>query len=187
VSEADKSKLLDKADAVLLVIDIQERFRKHIVDFGSMVRHVATLVKACRILSVPVLVTEQYSQGLGRTVPELLELLGPAPVFEKNCFSVSGADGLASHLDALQRKQIIVCGIETHVCVNQSVHHLMAAGYQVHLIEEALGARVESNKRIGLAKMYQSGAHPSSVEMALFEMLKQSGSDEFKAIQNLVK
>lgn len=187
MTEANKSKLLDRADAVLLVIDVQERFREHIADFDSMVRHVATLVKACRILAVPVLVTEQYAKGLGRTVPELLDLLGTAPVFEKNCFSVTGADGLPSHLDALQRKQIIVCGIETHVCVNQSVHQLIAAGYQVHLVEEALGARVEHNKRIGLAKMYQSGAQPSSVEMALFEMLKQSGSDEFKAIQSLVK
>lgn len=180
-------KLLSKTDAVLLVIDVQERFRDHIVDFPIMVGHIRTLIEACSILSVPVLVTEQYSKGLGSTVGELRGLLGASPVFEKSCFSVTGADGLAAHLASLGRSQIVVCGIETHVCVNQSVHHLMALGYQVHLVEEALGARIEHNKRIGLAKMYQSGAQPSSVEMALFEMLQQSGSDEFRAIQKLVK
>lgn len=179
--------LLTENNALLLIIDVQERFREHICGFAPMVRNIGILAEGCRLMGLPIIVTEQYTKGLGPTVAELAEPLKDSVRFEKECFSVCGAAGFSEHLAKLGRKQVLVCGIETHVCVNQSVHELLAEGYQVHLIEDALASRFEHNKGIGLAKMYRSGALPSSVETALLEMLVRSGGDKFKAVQKLVK
>jgi len=180
--------LLDVERAVLLVIDVQERFRDHIFQFPQMAAKIAVMVEAAAILKLPLIVTEQYVSGLGPTVSEIKEKLpADAKTFEKNSFSVCAARGFNKHLDKLGRKQVIVCGIETHVCVNQSVHDLLKKGYEVHLVTDALGSRVIENKEVGLAKMYAAGAIASSVEMSLFEMLVESGTGNFKAVQKLVK
>lgn len=174
---------------MLLVIDVQERFREHIDQFAHVAAKIAVLVESAHILGLPVVVTQQYTSGLGPTVPEIAEKLAVKPVqmFEKMSFSASGAKGFDKHLEKLDRKQIIVCGIETHVCVNQSVHDLLKKGYVVHLVTDALGSRAAENKAAGLAKMYAAGALPSTVEMCLFEMLVESGTENFKAVQKLVK
>jgi nicotinamidase-related amidase len=180
--------LLDAERAVLLIIDVQERFREHIFEFSRLTSAIATLAEAAGILGLPVVVTEQYSRGLGSTVSEIADKLPTGTrVIEKMCFSTCGVEDFNQHLLDLKRKQILVCGIETHVCVNQSVHDLLKNGYEVHLATDALGSRSPDNKLIGLAKMYQAGALPSSVEMSLFEMLVESGTETFKAVQKLVK
>ncbi len=181
--------LVNAERALLLVIDVQERFREHIDQFSQVAAKIAILVESAHILDLPVVVTEQYTKGLGVTVAEIAEKLAakPAKTFEKMCFSASGAKGFDKHLEKLGRQQIIVCGIETHVCVNQSVHDLLKKGYDVHLVTDALGSRAPENKAIGLAKMYAAGALPTTVEMCLFEMLVESGTDKFKAVQKLVK
>lgn len=180
--------LLDAEQAVLLVIDVQERFASHIVDFEKMVANIGILVEAATLLSVPVVVTEQYRKGLGETVASIkAKLLPDVGNFEKSCFSATGSPEVASHLAKLGRNQVIVCGIETHVCVNQTVHDLLRLGYQVHLVTDAVSSRSAENKLVGLAKMYAAGALPSSVECCLFEMLVESGTERFKAVQKLVK
>lgn len=179
-------KLLDADNACLVVVDVQERFASHIDGFAEMTKNIVTLVKTCQILKVPVIITEQYVKGLGPTVHDIAEITD-APRFEKNCFPVTGASGFLSHIQKLQKKQVIVCGIETHVCVNQSVHELLRLNYQVHVVEDAVGSRIAQNKRAGLAKMQASGACITVVEMALFEMLKEAGTADFKAVQALVK
>src|SRR5215470_10185628 len=178
---------LNSEDAVLLIVDIQESFRKHLPDVPTLTRNVSILVEASKILKLPVFVTEQYPQGLGKTMAEIKACLGDFEYFEKNCFSCCDAQGFLQALAAAGRKQIIVIGIEAHVCVNQTVHGLLNEGYTVHVLNDAISSRFPKNKEIGWEKMTQSGAVPSSVEMALFEMLYQSGTDTFKAVQRLIK
>lgn len=172
---------------MLLIVDVQEKFRNHIDQFANLVTAITTMVKASKILDIPVVVTEQYPTGLGPTVSEIAAVLGAHKRFSKQAFSCCQQDDLLDYLKQSKRPQVIVCGIESHVCVNQSVHDLIAAGYAPHLIVEAIGSRSIDNKKVGLKKMIHSGAILSSVEMALFELLKDSDNAKFKAVQQLVK
>ena len=181
---------LDVNDALLVVVDVQERFRGHIDGYEKLISQCATLVRGCEKLSVPVVITEQYPQGLGATVDEIKNIEAesrPRSFFEKSCFSAALAADFADCLEKSGRKQIVVCGIETHVCVNQTVHDLLARGYQTHVVVDAVASRTAVNKETGLAKMFASGAIAATVEMVLFELLVQSGTAEFKQVQRLVK
>lgn len=152
-------------------------------NFETVAHASSTLVRGAEIVGIPILATEQYPQGLGETVPEVAEHLpdGTEPL-EKVCFSAAEADGF----DLGDRDQALVCGIETHVCVNQSVLDLLGRGTEVHVPEEAVGSRFEENRRVGLRKMEQAGAVLTSVETALFELVRRAGTDEFKAVQKLI-
>ncbi len=174
---------LDASRAALVVIDVQEAFRKAVPDFDRVARANAALVRGAQELGVPVVLTEQYPQGLGTTVPEVYELMPEKyqPV-TKTVFSAAEADGF----DLEGRDQVVVGGIETHVCVNQTVLDLLDSGAEVHVAEDAVGSRFPDSKRIGLHKMEQAGAVLSSVETALFELVGRAGSDEFKAVQKLI-
>jgi nicotinamidase-related amidase len=179
--------ILDSQKASLLIVDVQESFRKVLPDLANLTRNIAILVEAAKILKLPVILTEQYPQGLGKTVSEITACLGEHSYFEKNSFSCLGADGLLEALSDSGRKQVIVCGIEAHVCVNQTVHDLLNEGYCVHLVADSVSSRNPKNKEVGIEKMLLSGALPSTVEMALFELLGRSGTDNFKAVQRLIK
>jgi nicotinamidase-related amidase len=170
---------LDRDRAALVVIDVQEAFRPAVQDFDGVVENTRRLMDGAKILGVPVVVTEQYPKGLGRTVDELGEV---APV-EKTCFSAAAADGF----DLGGRDQALVCGIETHVCVSQTAHDLLERGVEVHVARDAVTSRSVENREVGLHKMERSGAIVTSVETALFELLGAAGSDEFKQVQRLVK
>jgi nicotinamidase-related amidase len=174
---------LDASRAALVVVDVQEAFRKAVPDFEQVARANATLVRGAQALGVPVVVTEQYPQGLGTTVPEVYELMpeGYKPI-SKTVFSAAQAEGF----DLEGRDQVIVGGIETHVCVNQTVLDLIEAGTEVHVVEDAVGSRFADSNRVGLHKMEQAGAVLTSVETALFELVGRAGSDEFKAVQKLI-
>jgi len=152
-----------------------------------LTRNISILVEAAKILKVPVFLTEQYPQGLGKTLAEITACMGDHQYFEKTAFSCLGAQGFLKDLQALKRKQVIVCGIEAHVCVNQTVHDLLAAGFTVHLVADAISSRSPKNKEIALEKMFGSGAVPATLEMVLFEMLQESGTETFKAVQRLIK
>jgi nicotinamidase-related amidase len=167
----------------LIVVDVQEGFRKAIPDFDRVAKATATLIEGASIIGVPVVLTEQYPKGLGETAPEVADHLpdGAKPL-EKVCFSAADAEGF----DLGGRDQALVCGIETHVCVNQTVLDLLAAGTDVQVAEDAVGSRTEENKRVGLHKMERAGATLTSVETALFELLGRAGTDEFKTVQRLI-
>ena len=171
----------------MLIIDVQESFRKAIPDFANLTRDISILVEVSKILKMPVVVTEQYPEGLGRTVPELTACLGQHERFEKKSFSCCQQEQLRSYLSSLGRKQVIVTGIESHVCVNQTVHDLLSMNYSPHLIVEAISSRVSKNKEIGIEKMVAAGATLSSLETAIFELLVEAGTENFKAIQRLIK
>lgn len=167
---------------VLVVIDVQEAFRHAVSNFGEVARQCGVLVHAARILGLAVLATEQYPQGLGDTVPEVADALADAPRLPKTVFSACRAEGF----DLGDRDQALVCGIEAHVCVHQTVHDLLDRDVQVHVAADAVSSRTEENRELGLHRMERSGAVLSSVETALFELLGRAGTDEFKAIQKLV-
>jgi nicotinamidase-related amidase len=175
---------LDRNRAALVVIDVQEAFRKALPDFDRVAQSVATLVQGAEAMDVPIVFTEQYPQGLGRTVPEVSDHLpDDLEPIEKVCFSAAQAEGF--DLDDLD--QALVCGIETHVCVNQTVLDLLDQGVEVHLVGDAVGSRSEENRQLGLHRAERSGAVLTSVETALFELLRGSDAAEFKQVQALVK
>jgi nicotinamidase-related amidase len=174
---------LDRDRTTLVVVDVQEGFRKAIPGFERVAKATATLIEGADALGVPVVVSEQYPKGLGETASEVAEHLpdGTDPL-EKVVFSAAEAEGF----DLGGRDQALVCGIETHVCVNQTVLDLLDAGTEVQVVEDAVGSRTEENKRVGLHKMEQAGAALTSVETALFELLGRAGTDEFKTVQKLI-
>ncbi|HEY7267764.1 MAG TPA: isochorismatase family protein [Solirubrobacterales bacterium] len=174
---------LDPERTALIVVDVQEAFRKAIPDFDRVTKATATLIEGAEAIGIPIVVTEQYPRGLGETVPEVAEHLpaGTEPL-EKVCFSATDADGF----DLGGRDQVLICGIETHVCVNQTTLALLGSGVDVQVAEDAVGSRFDENKRVGLHKMERAGAVMTSVETALFELLGRAGTEEFKRVQKLV-
>jgi nicotinamidase-related amidase len=174
---------LDRRRAALVVIDVQEAFRKAVPSFDDVARGAAALVRGAEATGVPILVTEQYPQGLGRTVPEVADRLpeGLEPI-EKVCFSASEADGF----DLGGRDQALVCGVEAHVCVNQTVLDLIDGGIEAHVPVDAVGSRFPQSREIGIEKARRAGAVITNVETALFELVGRAGTDEFKEIQRVV-
>jgi nicotinamidase-related amidase len=174
---------LDPGRAALVVIDVQEAFRKAVPVFDEVARAAGTLVEGAKVVGIPVVATEQYPNGLGHTVPEVADHLpdGVEPI-EKVVFSAVEADGFGLG----GADQALVCGIETHVCVNQTVLDLLASGVDVHVVEDAVGSRSKQNWKLGLHKMEQVGATLTSVETALFELVGRAGTDEFKQVQKLI-
>ena len=178
------SRLLERGRTTLVVVDVQEAFRPAVRKFDRVAANVATLVEGAKALDVPLVVTEQYPKGLGATVSEVAEHLpDDTPRLEKVCFSATDADGF----DLGSRDQVLICGIEAHVCVSQTAHRLLDRGVQVQVAEDAVSSRTKANRALGLHKMEASGAIITSVETALFELLGAAGTDEFKKVQALVK
>ena len=134
------------------------------------------------------IVTEQYPKGLGHTANEIVSVLPSKfhPI-EKTAFSSCGAQEFIEKLNATNTKQVLICGLETHICVNQTAHDLLSEGFDVHILEDAVGSRTRENRHTGLEKMRASGVVPSCVEMALFELMGDSKDQNFKAIQQLIK
>jgi nicotinamidase-related amidase len=179
---------LDAAHTALVIIDMQEAFRASISDFAETAARIALVAHAAQLLRLPLIVTEQYPKGLGHTANEIKAVLSPTlAVIEKTAFSSCGAQQFETELERTGARQILVCGIEAHICVNQTTHDLLARGRQVHLLTDCITARTAQNKQVALAKMQQSGALLSSTEMALFELLRDAQHEQFKAIQKLIK
>jgi nicotinamidase-related amidase len=177
------ARVLDRERAALVVVDVQEAFRPAVRDFDEVAAGAATLVRGALVLGLPVVVTEQYPRGLGATVPEVAEHLDGIEPIDKVCFSAAAADGF----DLGGRDQVLLCGIESHVCVSQTAHDLLDRDVEVHVAADAVSSRTERNRDLGLHKMESSGAVVTSVETALFELLGAAGTDEFKQVQGLVK
>ncbi len=175
--------LLDRERAVLVVIDVQEAFRKALPDFHEVARRTAILVQGARVIGIPVVVTEQYPRGLGETVAEVTEHLGDSPRLPKTAFSAVRAEGFALG----GRDQALVCGIEAHVCVAQTVLDLLASGTEVQVASDATGSRAAADRETALHRLEQAGATLTSVEAALLELLGEAGTPEFKSVQELIK
>jgi nicotinamidase-related amidase len=171
--------LLARDRTALIVVDVQEGFRSY-ATFAAVAGACAKLVQAARLLDVPAIVSEQYPKGLGSTAPEVG--LEDERRIEKTVFSAARADGF----DLAGREQAIVCGIETHVCVSQTVHDLLERGVEVFVPADAVGSRHELDYQRGLERMERAGAIVGTVEAALFELLERADAPEFKAVQKLI-
>ncbi|MDD1621733.1 MAG: hydrolase [Methylococcaceae bacterium] len=182
--------LLDSGNSILVVVDIQGRLTSAMPeqDAAAMIANGIRLLEAAKILDVPVLLTEQYPEGLGPTATEILEHLPPeARVFEKTGFSCCAADGFNQALAASDRHQVILIGQEAHVCMLQTALELLHQGYQVYVVEDAACSRRAEHKFYALRRMRQQGASIVSYESVLFEWLKDAKHPGFKAISSLLR
>ncbi|NOX55428.1 MAG: hydrolase [Planctomycetes bacterium] len=178
--------LLGRDDSRLLIVDVQERLLAHISVADSLVANCRKLVRAAQILDIPISATEQYPKGLGRTAPELSELLGEIP--EKLRFSCSECLAWPPAAEAPDgRHKVIVAGIESHVCVLQTALDLMAIGYRVYVPADAVASRKKFDWKMALERLRLSGAVVTSTESVLFEWCEVAGTPEFKQISELVK
>lgn len=179
---------LDRAKTAVLVVDIQSRLTPAMPPetLARVLKYSRALVGTARELGLPVLATEQYPKGLGPLLPELRELL-PSPPIEKVHFSCGADPGFAAALERTGRRQILVCGMETHVCVFQTVRDLAAAGYEVHVCADAVSSRTEEHRRVGLELCREAGGIVTLAETAIFDLLHRAGTDEFRKVSQLVK
>ena len=179
---------LSRETAALAVIDMQEAFRPVMADFGEVASRIALAVEGARLLEVPVIVTEQYPKGLKHTAGEIIARL-PAELnpIEKSCFSSCGAEDFLSQLSRRNIKQVLVTGIEAHICVLQTSLDLLSRGLEVFLVADCITSRRPENKEAALSRLVQAGAIHTTLEMVLFEMMRTADSPQFKSIQNLIK
>ena len=180
-----------RADAAcLIVVDIQERFRAVMADANALIGVSVRLVKTFRALELPIIVTEQYPKGLGHTVEELREALGDeASTHTKTCFSSCGSDEVCSRLVEQRISQALVCGIEAHVCVSQTVHDLIQRGLSVHVAVDGVASRIahDHDRDVALSRMARAGAVLTTSEAAAFELLEDARHPKFKQVQALYK
>jgi nicotinamidase-related amidase len=182
-----KSLRLTRAQAGLVVVDIQERLLPAIFEKERVQENAVRLIQGAAVLQVPVFVTEQYRKGLGPTVPEVAAAIPGFVPREKLAFSACGAAGFVPALKKQKVSEAILCGIEAHVCVSQTCLDLLDHGFRVFVVADAVSSRTPENYRIGLDRMRAAGAVIVSTEMVLFELLGQAGTAEFKQILALVK
>ena len=181
-------RVLERDESVLLIIDVQEGYRGHTIEHDRMVAAVRRLLDAANLLAIPVLATEQYPKGLGHTQPEIADgFAADVRPIEKMSMSCLGQPAFVERLRTLARNQIVVCGIEAHACINQTVHDLLDNGFMVHVPRDAISARSAHDLQIGWDKMIGSGAIPSTVEMICLEWVRSAEAPEFKAIHRLIK
>lgn len=180
--------LLRPDDAMMVVVDMQEPFLRNIWQREHLIKNVSILLEASKLLRVPIVPTQQNTARMGGFVPELAMRLPKECVpFDKMCFSCVGDDVALSEIQRSGCKQIILCGVETHICISQTAHDLIALGYQVHIIADAVSSRRQSDWEIGLSRMEKAGGIVSSTETAIYELLGEAGTPEFKAVLQLIK
>lgn len=173
--------------AVLVVVDIQSRLAAAIADAAAVIERARILIEAARQLDLPVLVSEQYPQGLGGTDPRLGPLPAAATVVAKITFSCCREAQFCDALQRLQRSQIVLCGMEAHVCVLQSALELREQGFDVFVVEDAVGSRRPLSKQLGLARMRDRGIDVVDSEMVVFEWAERAGTARFRALSQLIK
>lgn len=177
--------MMSVGDTALLVVDVQEKLVPAIADHRRIVWNIRRLIDGARILGLPVVATEQYPQGLGPTVPELAERLGQIP--SKLTFSCGGCPQVFKDLENRGVFKLLVCGVEAHVCVQQTVLDLLASGWKVYVAVDAVGSRFEIDRTTALARMDSAGATLTTTEAALFEWCQVAGTPQFKQISQLVR
>jgi nicotinamidase-related amidase len=180
---------LETEQCALIVVDMQEKLLPPIWEKERLLRNVQLLIRLAGILKMPALVTTQYAKGLGNTVPEIASLLPGSPPIDKLMFSCFGSDVFCSLLKRLpgQRTTVLLCGMETHICVMQTALGALREGYLVHVASDAVSSRTELNWRIGLDRMRAAGAILSSTEMMIYELLRTSGAPAFRELLSHLK
>jgi len=180
---------LDADRCALIVVDIQEKLLPPIFQKEQLLKNSQLLIRLAGILKIPALVTTQYAKGLGNTTPEIASLLPDTQPIDKQMFSCFGSDAFCSMLKRLpgNRNTVLLCGMESHICVMQTALGALREGYIVHVASDAVSSRTEWNWKIGLERMRAAGAIISSTEMILYELLRSSGSPAFKELLPYLK
>jgi nicotinamidase-related amidase len=188
-AEQGARQTLESSRCALVVVDIQEKLLPPIHEKERLVRNTQILIRLANILQMPVLVTTQYAKGLGGIVAPIAELLPQVPAMDKTEFSCFGSEQFCSALKGFPRKRntVLLCGMETHICVMQTALAAVNKGYLVHVASDAVGSRSEWNWTIGLQRMRDAGAVISSTEMMMYELLRGSGTPAFKQLLPYLK
>jgi nicotinamidase-related amidase len=173
---------LDPGGSIVVVVDMQERLLPHIHEFPRLMAACRLMLRAAQVLELPVLMTTQYRTGLGPTHADLTELAPTVTPFDKLTFSCFGSPEFTRALAATGRTSLVLCGVESHVCVLQTGLDALAAGYRVHLVTDAASARSAANAELGHRRLERAGAVLSSTEMAIHELLVRAGTPAFKAL-----
>ncbi len=174
-------------DFSLVVIDVQEKFEPSIHEFDKMVGNITKLIRGMRLLEVPILVTEQYPEGLGRTVEDVACALGDFTPISKLSFSCMESVGFKTLFERLAKKEVVLCGIEAHVCLFNTAKDLLDQGYTVHFAADATSSRKPYDKEIALRRVESEGAKLTTAEMILFELMHKAGTDKFKKMLEIVR
>lgn len=179
---------IDRTDALLVVVDMQEKMMNAIHDAAHVTDNVCRLVRGCRALGVPILITEHYSKGLSGTVADVRHALeDDYRPLEKISFSAAKDLDFMRAFEASGRQHILLCGVESHVCIYQTARDLHNLGWTVEVVADAAGARTDRNHRIGIDRMRHHGIDCTSVEMALFDMMESADIPEFKTVAAIIK
>ena len=178
--------LINRDESALLVVDVQEKLLPHVQDGERMVWQIARMIRGANLMNVPVLATEQYPKGLGPTTPEIKSLL-PEPIPEKLMFSCRECREVSDFLNEKNIQNLVLVGIETHVCVLQTAFDFMSMGWNVFLAVDGVSSRFASDREMAIRRMENSGVVLTTVESLLFEWCEKAGSDEFKQISKLVQ
>lgn len=173
--------------AALIIIDVQTKLLAVMHDYPLLLENLKKFVQAAGVLNMPIILTEQYPQGLGPTHPEIAQLIPLVKPIDKTAFSCCLEENFINALRQLNREQLIVCGIEAHVCIYQTCRDLLEKKYEVHLLTDAIDSRRPENKQLAIQKLTHLGVNLSSVEMALFELLRDAQHPAFKTISRIVK
>lgn len=181
------SNLLNRDKVALLIIDVQERLLPAMYEGETLIKNIKKVTEGFNILNCPIFYTEQYPQGLGKTIDDLKTSLQKAQKFEKISFSVVGAESLVETFIKMNIKQIVIAGIETHICVLQSALDLQSEGFQVYVMEDAVTSRKEVDKKTALRRINSKNIDLITVESVLFEILEKAGTQEFKEISRLIR
>lgn len=183
-------RLLDPAQSLLVVVDMQDSLLGVIAGRDALVANAALLIRAARILNVPILATTQNAPRLGQIAPAIAEALGNeadlVPI-DKLCFSCAQSAPFMEALTEANRKQIVVCGMETHICVSQTAHDLLHAGYQVHVPADAVSSRTVEKHKLGMERIRDNGILPCAAEAAVYEWLQEAGTPAFREVLKLVR
>ncbi|MHC4070895.1 MAG: hydrolase [Planctomycetota bacterium] len=179
--------MLDTEKCCLVVVDVQGKLAQLMHGKEALFKNIQILITVAKILQIPILWCQQCPDALGQTIPEIAQLLADNEPINKAAFSCCGDDQFNSKLNELSRNQILLCGIEAHVCVYQTAVDLLGKGFDVNIVADAVSSRTPDNKQIALSRMAAEGADISSVEMALFELLRTAEHPKFRQIAKLIK
>jgi nicotinamidase-related amidase len=182
-----KKYFLDKNDTALVIIDIQERLAAIMKQREAVVNNSLHLIEIAKIMNIPIVITEQYPKGLGRTVKEIVNAVPDYKPLEKLTFSCCDELTFLKEIKALDKKTLIIAGMETHVCVLQTCIGLVRDGYNVHIVRDAICSRTKENWKTAIEFMRDAGAIITCTETVLFQLLKVAGTEEFKAISKRIK
>lgn len=178
--------LINRLESAFLIIDLQEKLMPVISEKEEVFANVNKLFAGAKILNVPVVVTEQYSKGLGHTCKEV-NLADDQVVIEKMCFSSMLSDEVGQKLKELKVKSLILAGVESHICVLKTALDALAQGYEVHIVADAVSSRKKLDREIALERIRQAGGYIITTEMVLFQLMDFAGTEEFKQISRLIR